>query len=105
MGRFAQTLEYRLDKFGGVAAGPFIANIGGFLLGLLFGFPALKPSTAPLAQWPQRPVVLPRGWTAIECDRLWLRGGEASLVARHGEMAQLTFKGRRDPEPAGADAD
>lgn len=90
-GRFSQTLEYRRDKFEDqTPAGPFIANIGGFLTSLLFGFPALKATAEPLSAWPQRPVVLPEGWTAIECDRLWLRGGEARLVARHGEMARLT---------------
>ena len=41
-GRFLQTLEYRLDRIDGVAAGPFFANIGGFITGLLLGLPGLK---------------------------------------------------------------
>lgn len=92
-GRFAQTLEYRLDKdFGDVASGPFIANIGGFLTALLFGLPGLKVSDAEPADWPSRPVVLPAGWRAVECDRLWVRGRPARLVARHGaERAELSF--------------
>lgn len=92
-GRFAQTLEYRLDKdFGDVASGPFIANIGGFLTALLFGLPGLKASDADPADWPSRPVVLPTGWRAVECDRLWIHGRPARLVARHGaERAELTF--------------
>ncbi|MDB5470731.1 MAG: glycosyl hydrolase family 65 [Caulobacter sp.] len=90
-GRFAQTLEYRLDKFpDGVASGPFFANIGGFLTGLLFGFPGLKVSSADPADWAVRPVVLPKGWTAIRCERLWVRGKPMRLVARHGaERATL----------------
>ena len=92
-GRFQQTLEYRLDlPSEGVATGPFFANMGGFVTGLLFGLPGLKVTEADPEQWPSRPVVLPRGWEAIECDRLWVRGRPARLVARHGaERAELTF--------------
>jgi trehalose/maltose hydrolase-like predicted phosphorylase len=91
-GRFAQTLEYRLDKFGeGVASGPFFANIGGFLTGLLLGFPGLKVSSAEPSEWACRPVVLPKGWTAIRCERLWVRGRPMRLVARQGaERAELS---------------
>lgn len=89
-GRFSQILEYRPDRFEDQPrAGPFIANIGGFLTSLLFGFPGLKPGAGPLSSWPQRRVVLPEGWSAIECDQLWLRGKAVRLVARQGEMAQL----------------
>ena len=83
-GRFSQTLEYRLDKMGGVAAGPFFANIGAFLTMLLFGLTGVRPSADDPASWPQRSVVLPEGWAAIECDRLWIHGRPASLKARHG---------------------
>jgi hypothetical protein len=34
-------------------------------------------------------VVLPKGWTAIEVDRLFVRGKPMRLVARHGERAIL----------------
>ena len=92
-GRFQQTLEYRLDKVsGGVASGPFFANMGGFLTGLMFGLTGLRISTAAPAEWPSRPVVLPAGWEAIECDRLWIHGRPAKLVARQGaERAELSF--------------
>jgi trehalose/maltose hydrolase-like predicted phosphorylase len=92
-GRFLQTLEYRLDKMpGGAAAGPFFANIAGFLTGLLFGMPGLRPDAGPPEAWPCRPVVLPAGWQAIEVDRLWVRGQRARLVARHGaERAELVL--------------
>ena len=40
VGRFMQTLEYRQDVFPEQPrAGPFFANLGGFLLSLLTGFP------------------------------------------------------------------
>jgi len=92
-GRFQQTLEYRVDlPSEGVASGPFFANMGGFLTGLMFGFPGIKVGPGEPESWPSRPVVLPQGWEAIECDRLWIRGRPARLVARHGaDRAELTF--------------
>ncbi len=92
-GRFQQTLEYRLDlPSEGVATGPFFANMGGFVTGLLFGLPGLKVTDADPDQWPSRPVVLPAGWEAIECDRLWVRGRPCRLRARQGaERAELGF--------------
>jgi trehalose/maltose hydrolase-like predicted phosphorylase len=88
VGRFLQTLEYRADRFPKQPrAGPFFANIGGFLTGLLFGFTGLKPGPDTLATWSERPVTLPAGWSAIEVERLWLRGRAVRLVARHGQKA------------------
>ena len=91
-GRFRQTLEYRPDRFPEQPrAGPFFANIGGFLTTLLFGFTGLKPGPGEIAGWAERPVVLLEGWTAIEVERLWVRGRPMRLVARHGaERAELT---------------
>jgi trehalose/maltose hydrolase-like predicted phosphorylase len=89
-GRFLQTLEYRPDRFPEQPqAGPFFANTGGFLSGLLLGFTRLEPSAAEPRAWAKGPVVLPAGWTAIEVDRLWIRGRPVRLVARHGEAARL----------------
>ncbi len=90
--RFLQTLEYRADRFPEQPqAGPFFANIGGFITSLLFGFTGLNPTAGDPDSWAGRPVVLPKGWTAIEVDRLWVRGQPMRLVARHGmERAELT---------------
>jgi trehalose/maltose hydrolase-like predicted phosphorylase len=91
VGRFLQTLEYRADRFPEQPqAGPFFANIGGFLTSLLFGFAGLEPSIEG-EDWAHRPIVLPQGWRAIEIDRLWIHGRAMKLVARHGaERAELT---------------
>jgi hypothetical protein len=91
-GRFLQTLEYRPDRFPEQPrAGPFFANMGGYLTGLLFGFTGLNVSPGSPQSWAERPVVLPAGWDAIEVDRLWIRGQPMKLVARHGaERAELT---------------
>jgi trehalose/maltose hydrolase-like predicted phosphorylase len=92
VGRFMQTLEYRPDVFPDQPrAGPFFANLGGFLLGLLTGFPGLQPGPGHPQTWAKRPVVLPEGWTSIEVERIWLHGRPYKLVARQGaERAQLT---------------
>jgi trehalose/maltose hydrolase-like predicted phosphorylase len=87
-GRFLQTLEYRADRFPEQPeAGPFFANIGGFLTGLLFGFTGLKPGAGKPETWAERAVSLPAGWTAIEIERLWVRGKPMRLLANQGQMA------------------
>lgn len=84
-GRFEQILEYRPDKFPDQPqAGPFAANIGGFLCSLLMGFPALHPTLGDPQSWPCRPVVLPKGWDAITIEHLWIRGRLYRLEAVHG---------------------
>jgi hypothetical protein len=73
--------EYRPDRFPEQPqAGPFFANIGGFLTSLLFGFTGLRAGPGAADDWSERPVVLPGGWTAIEVDRLWVRAvGQAPI--------------------------
>jgi trehalose/maltose hydrolase-like predicted phosphorylase len=95
-GRFLQTLEYRPDKFPEQPmAGPFFANMGGFLMSLLMGFPRLKIGSGNPERWPQGKVVLPKGWTDIEVERLWLRGQPARLIAEHGKPARIIFLHKR----------
>jgi trehalose/maltose hydrolase-like predicted phosphorylase len=91
--RFHQCLEYRPDHPDSkVRAGPFFANLGGMLLGMLFGFTGLRPDDGDPKGWPCRPILLPQGWTSIEVDRVWIRGTKARLVARNGaEGAELHF--------------
>ncbi|ADG12399.1 glycoside hydrolase family 65 protein [Caulobacter segnis] len=89
-GRFLQTLEYRADRFPEQPqAGPFFANIGGFLTALLFGFTGLRAGPDAPDAWVERECVLPEGWTSIEVDRLWICGQAMRLVARQGETARL----------------
>ena len=83
--RFLQTLEYRRDRFPEQPmAGPFFANLGGFLMGLILGFPGIMLDEGEVAGWPRRKVVLPAGWDTIEIDRIWVHGRAARLVARQG---------------------
>jgi len=91
-GRFHQTLEYRPDRFPEQPkAGPFFANMGGFLLDLLLGFSGLAIGPGDPASWAKRDVVLPRGWTAIEVKRLWIHGQPARMIARQGKRCELTL--------------
>jgi hypothetical protein len=84
------TLEYRPDVFPDQPrAGPFFANLGGFLLSLLTGFPGIKPGPGEPKDWKKRPVVLQDGWGAIEIERIWLHGRPYKLVAREGDAAGL----------------
>jgi len=94
IGRFLQTLEYRRDKFPEQpVAGPFFANMGGFLMGLLFGFTGIQPSPASIKEWSVRKAVLPYGWEAIEAERMWVRGKPMALSAAQGEFATLVERG------------
>ena len=92
-GRFSQTLEYRRDKFPEQpVAGPFFANMGGFLLGLLFGFTGIQPSSTAVKEWSVRTAILPHGWEAIEVERVWVQGKPMTIKARHGEYARLVAR-------------
>jgi hypothetical protein len=85
MGRFGQIREHspRSDA-AATPAGPFAANMGGFLLGCMWGLPGIMPGHDDPRAWARRPVVLPDGWEAIEIERAWVRSGQARIEARHG---------------------
>jgi hypothetical protein len=90
MGRFLQTLEQSPEKFPEKPpSGPFFANLGGFLMGLMFGLPAIRIGPDDPSTWPSRPVVLPEGWRSIEIERAWVRMKPARIVAEHGAERAL----------------
>jgi len=73
-------------------AGPFTANLGGFLTSCLYGLPGIQTGSGSPEKWCTRPVQMPSGWEGITVERLWLRGRPASLSAWHGDQrAQLQF--------------
>jgi hypothetical protein len=75
-------------------AGPFFANIGGFLLSCLCLLSGMRIGPGEPNLWCRRPVVMPEGWDGIEVERLWVRGRPAHLIARHGDKrAKLEFAG------------
>jgi protein-glucosylgalactosylhydroxylysine glucosidase len=75
-------------------AGPFTANLAGFLTGCLYGLTGLQLHSGEPASWCHRDVTLPEGWDAIDVERLWIRGWPATLHAEHGaDRARLTVAG------------
>jgi protein-glucosylgalactosylhydroxylysine glucosidase len=91
---FTITTEYDPQAFPDQpVAGPFTANIGGFLLSCLYGFPGLRIGPGTPQTWCARPVTMPAGWDGVEVQRVFARGRAARLVARHGdEHAQLELE-------------
>ncbi len=86
--RFMNVHEYRPDKFPEQpVAGPFCANLSGFLLGCMYGYPGLQLSDGPPDTWCTRPVVMPEGWDAIHLERVWVHQRPARLTAEHGAQA------------------
>jgi trehalose/maltose hydrolase-like predicted phosphorylase len=91
---FTTTLEFDPKQFPEAPqAGPFTANLSGFLVALLYGLPGLEPHAGDPQGWPSRPVVLPSGWRSIEVERIWVRGREMRLEARHGAPAATLTAG------------
>ena len=83
---FAATDEYSPEVFPDQQrAGPFTANLGGFLSALLYGLTGIRIGPGDPVSWCQRPPSLPAGWRGIEIDRIWVRGAPARLTARHGD--------------------
>ncbi len=68
-----------------VLAGPFTANLGGFLTSCLYGLTGMRLHEGDPPSWFERPVVLPDGWDALHVDRVWVRGRPMSLDAAHGD--------------------
>jgi len=94
--RFRQTLEQSRGMFpDSPPSGPFFANLGGFLMGLLYGLPGIRLGPGEPATWPARPVVLPAGWRSIEVERAWAHGEPVRIVARHGAERAEIGNGRR----------
>jgi hypothetical protein len=94
-GRFLQTLEVAPAVFPDKPrAGPFFANLGGFLMGLVYGLPGIRLGAGDPQTWPSRRVVLPQGWRSIEVERAWIRGKPARIVARHDAERAVIENGR-----------
>lgn len=66
-------------------AGPFFANIGGFLTGCLFGLTGLHPGLGSVETWCRGPVTMPASWEAVRVERAWMRGEPVELLAVHGD--------------------
>jgi hypothetical protein len=85
--RFANVHEYRSDRFPDEpVAGPFYANLSGFLLACMYGLTHVRLGPGLPASWcGTGPVVMPTLWEGVQVERVWAHGQRYHLVARHGE--------------------
>jgi trehalose/maltose hydrolase-like predicted phosphorylase len=78
-------------------AGPFTANLAGFLTACIYGLTGIKIGPGQPESWCAHPVTMPTGWDGVNVQRLWIRGHPASLTAEHGaQHAHLAVDERRD---------
>jgi protein-glucosylgalactosylhydroxylysine glucosidase len=83
---FTITTEYSPNVYPDhTRAGPFTANLGGFLTSCLYGLTGLRLHSGDPAAWFERPVVLPEGWDAVHVDRVFARGQARMMHAAHGD--------------------
>ena len=90
---FTETDEFSRARYGDQPRkGPFTANLSGFLMSCVMGFPGIKIHCGPPDSWAVRPPAMPEGWDGVEVERLELRGRAAHLLARQGdERARIEF--------------
>jgi len=89
---WSETNEMSPHQDGAVRAGPFFANLGGFLMSCMFGLTGVRVGPGSPETWCERPVSMPTGWDGVRIERLWVRGRPAALHAKHGdERARLEF--------------
>lgn len=84
---FLEPDEFPTSRTDKPQASPMFANLGGYLTGLLYGFPGIRLNQGSPATWSDRSVVLPAGWRGIDVERVWIRGSEYRLSARPGAPA------------------
>jgi len=85
--RFSNVHEYRPDRFPDQpVAGPFYANLSGFLLACMYGLTHVRLGPGLPASWcHEGPVVMPTLWDGVEIERVWAHGQPHHLLARHGD--------------------
>ncbi|GAA1616694.1 glycoside hydrolase family 65 protein [Catellatospora bangladeshensis] len=80
------TLEYAPEVFPEQPhAGPFTANLGGFLTSCLYGLTGLVIGRGQPDSWTRHPVTMPAGWNGVSVQQLWARGQAVELNAEHGQ--------------------
>src|SRR4051794_25179572 len=91
--RFNVVHEYRDDKFPDQpVSGPFMANMGGFLISCIYGLTGIRIGPDDPTVWGRRRVVMPELWDGVEMERIRIHGRDASLRAEHGdERATIEF--------------
>ncbi|WP_117213747.1 glycoside hydrolase family 65 protein [Allorhizocola rhizosphaerae] len=80
-------------------AGPFTANLGGFLTSCLYGLTGLVLSHDDPGTWCRHRIVMPSGWNGLHVKHLWARQRPIGLTAEHG--AEHAIIDIHDNEPPG----
>lgn len=81
---FLEPDEYPRSRTDRPRASPMFANLSGYLTTVLYGFTGIQLGHGDPGSWSRHPVTLPGGWRGIHVERIWVRGGPASLDARAG---------------------
>ena len=93
-GAFAQPPYSEIDEFpisqDRPRASPMFANMGGYLLGLLYGYPNLRLGGPSIDGWIQAPASLPAGWRGIHAGRIWAHRSGYVMDVEHGRSASMT---------------
>jgi protein-glucosylgalactosylhydroxylysine glucosidase len=66
-------------------AGPFTANLAGFLTSCLYGLTGLRLHGGDPTSWFEREIVMPEGWDGIHVDRIFVHGRPMTMDAFHGD--------------------
>ena len=83
---YSITLEYSPTVFPDhPRAGPFTANLAGFLTSCLYGLTGLRLHAGEPETWFERRIVLPDGWDAVHVDRIWAHRQPKAMHAHHGD--------------------
>jgi hypothetical protein len=85
--RFANVHEYRPDRFPDEpVAGPFYANLSGFLLACMYGLSHVRLGPGAPRSWCREgPIVMPALWEGVEIERVWAHGQPHHLIACDGD--------------------
>lgn len=68
---FSITAEYQPQVFPEQpVAGPFTANIAGFLTSCLYGLTGLRIGAGDPPSWCERPISMPTGWEGVHVERI-----------------------------------
>lgn len=93
-GQFVNDPWLEVDEFPKTQAdmprvGPMFANIGGYLMTLVYGYPGIRLGPGDPDTWCERPVVMPGGWRGLHIERVFVRGDEMTLTAEAGKRSAV----------------
>jgi trehalose/maltose hydrolase-like predicted phosphorylase len=64
----------------------YVTTAAGFLMTCMYGLTGVQLGPLAPATWCKLPVIMPAAWQGVEVERIFARGREARLSARHGDQ-------------------